>query len=257
MHYRLFDSHCHLNAAEFDSDREPLLQSAMSVGVSAWLVPAVTVPEWIPLLEFCQTHGQMFAALGVHPWYVDTLPLQALDQLPDIAATWSDQFIAIGETGLDRLKPHWERQVQFFEAQLAVASTCKLPVIVHSVKAHPEVLATIKRFPSTTGIIHGFSGSLQEAQAFFAQGYRIGVGSVITYDRAQKTRKAVSLLPLEALVIETDAPAMPLSGYQGQRNRPEQLHVIFEQLCRLRNEPPQKIAQQLWENTQAALGITF
>ena len=256
MQYRLFDSHCHVNAVEFDADRDALLHRAFDAGVSGWLIPSVSHSEWHPLLAFCKTKPQTYAALGIHPWFVQDADLRVLDGLPQLLSEWPDLFKAIGETGLDRLKPHWSQQVAFFEAHLAMARDCGLPIIVHSVKAHQEVLALVKRYPQVTGIIHGFSGSLQIAQDYVSTGYVIGVGAVITYERAQKTRKAISQLPLEALVIETDAPSMPVSGFQGERNRPEQLRIIFEQLCHIRSEAPQEIAQQLWKNSQRLFGMT-
>lgn len=255
MTIALFDSHCHINAKEFDADRDALLLRAMSVGISGWLIPSVASDEWESLLAFCHTHTHTYAALGIHPWVIESASRESLDRIQTLIDHNPLSVKAIGETGLDRFKPHWGLQEQFFDAHFGLAEQAQLPLIIHSVKAHQSVLATMKRHPQVTGIVHAFSGSLQEADAFIQRGYKLGVGGVITYSRAQKTRQAIASVPLDCLVLETDAPAMPINGYQGKRNEPERLVDVFDALCELRCESREQVALQLRQSVADILFV--
>jgi len=252
----LFDSHCHLNATAFDDDRDALILRATERGVLGWLVPSVSSADWQLTLSLCQRHPHIYAAIGIHPWSVSAGELTALNRLQALIGQHTVKVKAIGETGLNRLKPRWDLQEQFFDAQLAIARENKLPVIIHSVKAHSDVLRHVKRYPGVTGVVHAFSGSLQEAMGFIDQGYKLGVGGVITYPRALKTHATFSQVPLSSLVLETDAPAMPVFGYQGRRNEPERLLDVFHALCRLRRESTQEVAAQLNGGVNALLSLT-
>lgn len=255
MTIELFDSHCHVNAKAFDADREALLARASSAGVCGWLIPSVSTDEWASLMAFCQTHAHCFAALGIHPWVVEAANLRSLDMILSYIHCNPSVIKAIGETGLDRFKPHWKLQEQFFEAQIQLAEHTQLPIIIHSVKAHQPVLAYLKRYPKVSGVVHAFSGSLQEADAFIQLGYKLGVGGVITYPRSQKTRNAIAKIPLDSMVLETDAPSMPVNGYQGMRNEPERLVDVFDALCELRSESREQVAIQLAQTIKATLSV--
>jgi len=135
------------------------------------------------------------------------------------------------------------------DAQLKLAKRYDLPVILHSRRTHDKLAAHLKRHDlPRAGVVHGFSGSLQQAERFVALGYKIGVGGTITYPRASKTRDVMAQLPLSALVLETDAPDMPLNGWQGQANRPERIVEVFQTLCSLRSEPADVIADTFIHN---------
>jgi TatD DNase family protein len=160
----------------------------------------------------------------------------------------------VGETGLDlyRDDPQFERQQVMLEAQLRLAKRYDLPVILHSRRTHDTLAMLLKKHAlPRTGVVHGFAGSLQQAERFVQSGYKIGVGGTITYPRASKTRDVMARLPLSALLLETDAPDMPLNGFQGQPNRPEQVARVFASLCELRQEPADVIANALIHNTKA------
>jgi len=138
------------------------------------------------------------------------------------------------------------------EAQLRLAKRYDLPVILHSRRTHDKLAMLLKKHAlPRTGVVHGFAGSLQQAERFVQAGYKIGVGGTITYPRASKTRDVMARLPLSALLLETDAPDMPLNGFQGQPNRPEQVARVFASLCELRQEPADVIANALIHNTKA------
>lgn len=245
----LFDSHCHLDLPELLPELELHLANAKAVGVEGFLVPAVQSSAWLPLLELKQRYG-FYIALGVHPWWASQTQLDALEGLGALAAL--PEVNAIGEIGLDFAldEQSFALQQQCFEFQLQLAGKLKKPIILHHRKSQNELLQTIKQQQfSQGGILHAFSGSFQQGMAFIDLGFKLGIGGTITYERAEKTRKAVKQFPLTALVLETDSPSMPLNGFQGQINTPAQLPLVLKMLAELRGEDQQQIAQMLFKNT--------
>lgn len=256
----LFDTHCHLNLAPLDLAPHTYWQQAQQVGVHALLIPAVEQANWRILLNWLAEQPSWHIALGVHPWWVEAEPLTALAGLQQLLQSHSAQITAVGEIGLDfaLAEDTFIKQQQFFSAQLALAKQYRKPVILHHRKSQPALLSELKRQQFTEGgILHAFSGSQQQAKAFIDLGFRLGIGGTITYPRAEKTRNAVAKLPLSALVLETDAPAMPLNGFQGQANTPAQLAAVFIALCELRPEPPEQLAEALWDNSYQALRLAL
>ena len=149
----------------------------------------------------------------------------------------------------------WQKQYEFLETQLAFAKRFNLPVNLHSRKTHDVLFTFLKKAKlSNTGVVHGFAGSYDQAKRFVDLGYKIGVGGTITYQRANKTREAIKKLPLDALILETDSPDMPVFGFQGEPNRPERLVETFRHLCELREEEPEKIVEIAWGNSLKLFG---
>ena len=266
--YPLIDTHCHFDAPPFAGHCEEAWAQARSQGVAAMLVPAVSEQNFAAVLALSAQEG-IYAALGLHPLFVAQHTESALACLETLltqhaaGALCTDdgralKVSAIGEIGLDLWMPEPDlaRQITLLRAQLALANRFALPVVLHSRKSHDLLLRELRRCPPARGgVLHGFSGSLQQAQAFVALGLCIGVGGVISYARAQKTRRTVAALPLECLVLETDAPDMPLSGYQGQPNRPERVQQVFQALCELRSESPDYIAEIVYKNSVKMLNL--
>lgn len=256
--YRLFDTHCHLDLPELAVEQLLHWQQAQQAGVVSLLIPAVEQARWQPLLALKQQYPDWFIALGVHPWWGDLHTPSDITELDRLLTLHTDSIVAIGEIGLDfALAPHtFDKQMVLFRAQLSLAAKYHKPVVLHHRKSQPQLLAEIKRQNFTTGgILHAFSGSQQQGMAFLERGFKLGIGGTITYERAAKTRNTVSKLPLESFVLETDAPAMPLAGFQGQINTPAQLAGVFRSFCALRAEPPQQIAEALWRNSCEVLRI--
>ena len=251
----LFDSHCHLDLPELLPELELHLANAKASGVESFLVPAVQSSAWLSLLALKQRYG-FYIALGVHPWWASQSELEALSGLEALAAL--SDVSAIGEIGLDFAldEQSFALQHRCFEFQLQLAGKLKKPVILHHRKSQNELLQIIKQQQfSQGGILHAFSGSFVQGKAFIDMGFKLGIGGTITYDRAEKTRKAVKQFPLDALVLETDSPSMPLNGFQGQINTPAQLPLVLKELAELRGEDPQHIAQVL-QNTTIQLFLT-
>ncbi len=254
---RLFDTHCHFDFAPFASNFPAELELAKQQGVERFLIPSIAPSNWREVTRLSKVYPDIYYALGFHPYFLDTdQPVnQAL--LEQWLTLRSKKCVAIGECGLDGMI-NVDRELQEFAflAQLRLAKTFQLPLIIHARKTHNRLIQLIKkeRF-QFGGILHGFSGSYQQAMQFVELGFFIGVGGVITYPRAKKTRQAVSQLPEEVLVLETDAPDMPLSGFQGKVNHPKMLPKTLVCLAELRNTSAQTFANILWKNSNLALNI--
>ena len=254
----LFDSHCHLDLPELWPDWTMHWQQAQAAGVQACLIPAVQQNAWQSLLDFSGSRPEFKIALGIHPWWAHQHDEQSLVQLNSLLQQQQSQICAIGEIGLDfALAPAtFDRQLQLFAGQLELATEFQKPVVLHHRKSMVQLLAELKRQQfQYGGILHAFSGSPEQGQAFVDLGFKLGIGGTITYERAAKTKRTIRQLPLDCFVLETDAPAMPLAGFQGQINTPKQLALVFQAFCELREESPAEIAAQLWQNTAGILGI--
>ncbi len=248
----IFDSHCHLDLPELWPQWQFHWQQATEVGVQGCLIPAVQQSAWQQLLDFNLQQPQFKIALGIHPWWAVEHDEKSLELLKSLLTKHQQQISAVGEIGLDfALAPiTFDRQQHLFAAQLQLAADFQKPVIVHHRKSMVQLLAEIKRQKfQYGGILHAFSGSPEQGQAFVELGFKLGIGGTITYPRAAKTQRAVQSLPLSSFVLETDAPAMPLFGFQGQINTPKQLAVVFNAFCQLRAESSAQVAAALWRNS--------
>lgn len=252
MTHRFIDTHCHFDFPPFTGDETASITRAADAGVQAIIVPATEAANFSRVMRLAHEHDALYAALGLHPIVIERHTEHCLQQLETHLSAADPRLIAIGEIGLDlyRDNPQFDRQEQILDAQLALAKRYALPVILHSRRTHDKLAMHLKRHAlPRTGVVHGFAGSLQQAQRFIDLGYYIGVGGTITYPRASKTRDVMARLPLAALLLETDAPDMPLNGFQGQPNRPERVAQVFGSLCELRPESPEAIAETLLTNT--------
>lgn len=254
MNYIFVDTHCHFDFPPFRGHESESLARAAEAGVQKIIIPAVTAEGFAQVLKLASEHTPLFAALGLHPLYIAQHQEAQLEQLAAILASRPKKLVAVGEIGLDLYMetPLFEWQQRVLKAQLELAKNHDLPVILHSRRSHDQLAALLRRASlPRCGVVHGFSGSLAQAQAFIRLGYYIGVGGTISYPRAEKTRNVMAQLPLDKLLLETDAPDMPLAGYQGQANRPERVAEVFQVLCQLRPEPANEIADHLYQNTHA------
>jgi TatD DNase family protein len=246
----LVDSHCHLDVGEFDADRAAVVERARACGVAFQIVPAISAAGWPKLREVCASLEGLHAAYGLHPMYLDEHEDGHLDAL----AGWieREQPIAIGECGLDYFVDGLdrERQQHFFDDQLRLAAEYGLPVIVHARRAVDAVIASIRRFPGVRGVVHSFSGSPEQARQLWDLGFLIGLGGPITYDRANRLRKLATEMPMEFLLLETDAPDQPDAWHRGTRNEPARLRHILDTVAGLRGQAPEAIAAATTTNAQ-------
>ena len=252
----LIDSHCHIDIDAFASDRHTLLERARRAGVESFIVPGVDRQGWDRIISLSRSEKGVYAAPGLHPMYLAEHRPAHLRDLQALIA--KHQVVAIGEIGLDFFVPGLDREVQqqLFEEQLRLATDAGLPILLHVRKAHDQVLATLRRrrFPHG-GIVHAFTGSLQQAEQYFGLGFLISICGTITYDRAKRLRNIAVTLPREALAVETDAPDIPLAGHRGTANLPEYLPEVVATLAALRGEEYLDTASSTTANVARLLGL--
>ena len=252
---QLVDTHCHLDVSEFDADRDEVIARARAAGVQQMVVPAVDAAHWEGLVALCNSYTGLYPALGMHPVYWQQHRPEHLRALAEAIETWRP--VAVGEIGLDFFIPEADREVQrqLLAAQLDIARDAGLPVILHVRKAHDEVLSMLRRHRVKGGIAHAFNGSLQQADAYLGLNFRLGFGGMLTYDRSRKIRALAKALPMQAIVLETDAPDMTVASHHGQRNSPEYLPECLQALAEVREEAPELLAQQSSDNARDVLGL--
>ena len=261
------DTHCHLDAAEFAADRDTVREQAAAAGVAHCVIPAVERANWDAVRQLAHRHGDSYA-LGIHPLYTAraadadlALLAQALEQYHA-----DPRLVAIGEIGLDFFANGLDpaRQEQFYRAQLQLARRFGLPVVLHVRRSADKLLKGLRDIAVPGGIAHAFNGSLQQAQAFIALGFKLGFGGAVTYDRALQLRRLAAELPESALVMETDAPDIPphwlyataaqrAAGQSQGRNAPAELPRIAAVVADLRGLPLAALARSTTANACAAL----
>jgi len=226
----VIDTHCHLDDPRLLADRSELLDRARQSGVDGFIVAGTGSDEWPRLQELCRAESGIHTAYGIHPWYCERHQPDDLDTL----ARFLDSAVALGECGLDAAHPHADRETQLWwlRSQLAIADEHKLPVILHCVRSSEILLQELAAYPELRGVVHGFTGSLEEALRFTAAGFHIGLGAMVLRARAHKVQRLAAGLPLERLLLETDAPD-GLPG--GQLNEPANLPRIAAAVASLRD----------------------
>lgn len=251
----LIDSHCHLDASEFDPDRTAVIERARAAGVQAQVVPAVTAASWPKLREVCQQAPGLYPAYGLHPMFLADHRPEHLGQLRD----WIERErpCAIGECGLDFFVEGLDAEAQqdYFIGQLKLARDFDLPVIVHARRAVDAVIAAIRRIGGLRGVVHSFPGSPEQAAQLDKLGFLLGLGGPLTYDRAQRLQRLVREMPLEQLLLETDAPDQPDAGIRGQRNEPARLSVISRHVAALRGTDVETVARVTSDNARRLFAL--
>lgn len=239
----LVDSHCHLDASEFDADRAQVLARARGAGVTAQVVPAIRLADFAALRDLCVANADLHPAYGLHPMFLADHAPAHLDALRDWLGR--ERAVAVGECGLDYFVEGLDENAQreYFAAQLRLAREFDLPVIIHARRAVDEVIATIKRFAPLRGVVHSYSGSAEQARQLWNLGFLIGLGGPVTYERAHRLRSLAATMPLECLLLETDAPDQPLATHRGERNEPARLAEVADAIAALRGVDAASVAQ--------------
>lgn len=249
----LIDTHIHLDADEFAPDRPALIEAARAAGVGGFVVPAVTAAGFDALDALADATPNVARAYGLHPLYVDSAQAADLEQLAQRLAR--PDVVAVGEIGLDGFinTPTLEAQLPWFEAQLALARRFDLPVILHVRHAVEAVIQAVKRAGVRGGIAHAFNGSRQQADTLLGMGFALGFGGTLTYPGSRRIRALAADLPLDAIVLETDAPDMPPEWARGQRNLPANLARIADTLAGLRDVPVAEVIAATERNARRVL----
>lgn len=252
----LVDSHCHLDATEFDPDRADVIARARAAGVARQVLPAIGAAGWPKLRDLCAGAEGLFPAYGLHPMFLDDHRQDHLRQL----GQWIERErpVAVGECGLDYFVEGLDHDAQqlYFDGQLALAREHDLPVIVHARRAVDAVIASIRRFEGLRGVVHSWSGSRQQAGQLWDLGFMLGIGGPVTYERAQRLRRLVADMPLEHLLLETDAPDQPDCRSRGQRNEPARLRIVCETIAHLRGGSPEEIGRATTANAEKLFGLS-
>jgi TatD DNase family protein len=262
----LFDSHCHLDAPEFDDDREAVWARAEAAGVCAAIIPAVEPASWEKTLDAARP-GVRAAALGIHPHYLANLDDRGLDDamrsLEGRIRDAGSRVVAVGECGLDgstdALRATLDRQRAVFLAHVEVARALAMPLVVHVYKAHGEALSAMRSvtLPARPGVIHSFSGSAELAREYLAMGWHLAMGGAVTRPNARRPVEATRSVPRERLLIETDAPDQTPTGVpEGVRRcEPAHLGVIARRVAAVREESVDEVAAYTRENARALFGL--
>lgn len=232
-----------------------MIARARHAGVSEQVIPAIALSGFEKLRALCRSNEGLHPAWGLHPMYLAEHRPEHLDALHG----WLERErpVALGECGLDFFVEGLDADVQrmYFVRQLELARTFDLPVILHARRAVDEVIATIRRVGGLRGVVHSFSGSEEQARQLWKLGFLIGLGGPITYERAHRLRALVATMPLEFLLLETDAPDQPLATHRGERNEPAWLGEVLATVATLRGEDPQVIAQATTHNARNLFGL--
>jgi TatD DNase family protein len=260
------DTHCHLDAAEFDTDREAVIARARAAGVTMMVLPAVGADGFDAVADLAHAHGLAYA-LGIHPLSVDRADDADLERLDAALGARRDdpRLVAVGEIGLDHFVPGLDRdrQERFYLAQLRLARAHGLPTVLHVRRSADALLAGLRRIEVAGGIAHAFNGSAQQAAQFAARGFKLGFGGALTFDRAQQIRALAGGVADDVPVLETDAPDIPPQWLYVKaedratrppaRNEPAELPRIAATLATLRGWSIERTAAQTGANARTAL----
>lgn len=257
----LIDTHCHLDFEWYDADRDEVVARAAAAGVTRIIVPGIDLDSSRQAITLAEKYEGVYAAVGVHPNSSAAWQDPWLDSLRVLAQ--HRKVVAIGEIGLDYYRDRSPRPVQHraFQAQLALAAELGLPVIVHNRDASADVLRLLRESPLTTnpqpptpgpqprlGALHSFAADWPTAEAALALGFYLGFTGPITYKNAEELRQIAGRVPLERLLIETDAPFLSPHPHRGQRNEPAYVALVVERLAALHNLPLNQLAEQTTHN---------
>ena len=247
---QLIDSHCHLDDDRFDSQRDAVIARAVGAGIRRMVIPATSANRWDKLKQICAAHEGLYAAYGLHPWFVEHHQVAHLRELDE----WleREQPVALGECGLDfydsRIDEQWQRQL--FTEQLQLAANHRLPVIVHARKAMDDVISLLRRHKGGGGVVHSFAGSLQQAQQLYDLGFKLGIAATVSFERANRLRAVVAAMPDDALLLESDAPDQPGAAHRGELNEPAYICEHLQTMAELRQCEAADLATILNRNAE-------
>jgi len=252
----LIDSHCHLDMKDFDKDRSEVLERAQRKGISHMVAIGIDVKSSEAALSLAREYPFISATVGCHPHDADQCNPKELQKLASLAL--EPEVVAWGEIGLDYYRNYSgkEKQRKIFKEQLDLAHANNLPVIIHDREAHEEVYALLKKMGEGKGVIHCFSGDRDLAEAFIDLGYYISIPGTVTYKNARLVREVAAAIPLDRMLVETDAPFLAPVPKRGKRNEPGFVIHTAREIALLRDIPFEAVAKQTTENARALFGLS-
>ena len=257
----LFDTHAHYDDSRFDGDRDELLRSLPGEGVGLVLNPGCDLASSRKAVAYADTYPHVYAAAGIHPENIEDVPdEQVEEELREIEALAAHPKVrAVGEIGLDY---YWckepaerKRQQELFRAQMRMAGRLGLPVIVHDRDAHLDCLTIAEQYPKVHGVFHCYAGSAETAQRLLELGYYLSFTGVLTFKNAKKAAEVVRRVPLERLMVETDAPYMAPEPFRGKRNSSLYVYRMVEAIAEIKGLPAEEVARATTENGKKLFGI--
>lgn len=255
----LIDSHAHLDMRHFDSDRDQVVERALSANVAHIITVGIDMLSSLNAIKLTQAYSCVFASVGIHPHNADEANKNELEQISLIAK--QKKIVAIGETGLDfyRNRSSREKQIKVFEQQLDIAISLDLPVVIHDRQAHTETLKILSSFKRNrlTGMIHCFSGDYNLAETFMNMGYYISIPGIVTFSNARQIQDVVRRVPLNRLLIETDAPFLAPAPYRGKRNEPSYIYYTAQKVANLRGISFEEVLHHTSKNSCQLFNLSF
>jgi len=253
----LIDSHAHLDMEHFDTDRSKVLERAIKGGITHIITIGIDLNSSISALELSRDNDFIYATVAYHPHNANECAPEDLERLSEMAS--EPKIVAWGEIGLDFYRSYSppEEQLKIFKRQLEIANDLNLPVIIHDRDAHDDVLAILKKMGKgqKKGVIHCFSGNTDLAKAFIELGYYISIPGTVTYKKATQVKEVASRIPLEYILVETDAPFLAPVPHRGKRNEPLFVNFTAQEIARLRNCDLEEIASATSRNAKELFGI--
>ncbi len=247
----IIDSHCHIDFSDFDADRSEVIQRAQQIGVEKIIVPGVQRTLWDRVRHCCDTYPSLYPCYGLHPYFIadhNKSDIQALENYIEL-----NRPVAVGECGLDFFLKDLDRDLQqfYFTQQLDIALQVDLPVVIHARKSTEAVIDAIKQRTGLRGMIHSYSGSYEQAVKLIDLGFYLSFGGPMTFVKATRLRKLVSQLPLDNILVETDAPDQPGQMANQQRNEPAFIAEVIEQVAQLHHTEVDRVADITTQNAKA------
>ncbi len=256
MNMILIDSHCHLDDDRFEEDRDQVIQRANDLGIQQFVIAATTAQRWPKIKQICEAYQGVSASYGLHPMFMQEHQSKHVAELD----AWLDteDAVAVGECGLDFYQGNSDeqQQLELFRGQLTVSINHKLPVIIHSRKSLDLILREIRNSGISHGVIHSFSGSLQQAEQLVDLGFKLGIAATVSFERAKKLREVVSKIDINALMIESDAPDQAGQQHRGDRNEPAFIIDHLRIMAELRNMPVVELAQKVTQNCRDLFALS-
>lgn len=251
----LIDSHVHTDDERLDVDRGRVLAAARAANIVAQIIPATSRRRWPRVKALCDGEDDLFPCYGLHPCFFQEHGDTDIEEL----AVWlgRERPIAVGECGLDYFiaGARKSEQQHLFAAQLSLAREFDLPIVVHARRAVEDVIRMVRASGHYRGLVHSFSGSTQQANRLIDLGYRLSFGGAVTYPRATRLRALIASLPLEGILLETDAPDQSDAAHEGARNEPAWLVDVWRTVCELRSESPECVARVTTANAIDLFGL--
>lgn len=244
----IFETHAHYDDPAFDRDRDRLIALLKDEGVAPIVNIGASIESTKSTVELAHRYDHVYAAIGVHPSDCGDLTENDIEWLKDLSS--DEKVVAIGEIGLDYHYDEPDREIQkkWFIRQLELARETSLPIVVHSRDAAQDTYEIIKDFRGLRGVIHCFSYSAELAREYVKMGYYIGVGGVVTFKNGRKLHEVVKEIPLESIVVETDAPYLSPEPYRGRRNSSAFIPYIIERIADLKNVSYETVERALYDN---------